>query len=79
MCVKIKRRGIIKHLVTIDFETFYDVGYGLKKYTTEHYIKDGQFQVIGFAIKVDDCSTKWYSGSHEELKELFSSQTNYIV
>ncbi len=66
----VKRRGKIKHIITIDFETFYDVGYGLKKYTTEHYIRDGQFQVIGFAIKVDDCSTKWYSGTHEELKEV---------
>ena len=59
----------MKHIVTIDFETFYDTGYGLKKYTTEHYIRDAQFQVIGFAIKVDDCSTKWYSGTHEELKQ----------
>ena len=70
MCVKIKGRGKIKHIITIDFETFYDAGYGLKKYTTEHYIRDGQFQVIGFAIKVDDCSTKWYSGSHEELQQV---------
>ena len=60
----------MKHIVTIDFETFYDTGYGLKKYTTEHYIRDAQFQVIGFAIKVDDCSTKWYSGTHEELKQI---------
>jgi hypothetical protein len=60
----------MKHIVTIDFETFYDTGYGLKKYTTEHYIRDGQFQVIGFAIKVDDCTTKWYSGTHEELQEV---------
>ena len=59
----------MKHIVTIDFETFYDTGYGLKKYTTEHYIRDAQFQVIGFAIKVDDCSTKWYSGTHEELQQ----------
>ena len=36
----------MKHIVTIDFETFYDTGYGLKKYTTEHYIRDAQFQVI---------------------------------
>ena len=62
--VKNKRRGKIKHIVTIDFETFYDVGYGLKKYTTEHYMRDPKFQVIGFAIKVDDDSTKWYSGTH---------------
>jgi DNA polymerase len=63
----------MKHIVTIDFETFYDSGYGLRKYTTEHYIRDPQFQVIGFAIKVDDSSTKWYSGTHEELQEVLNT------
>ena len=63
----------MKHFITIDFETFYDSGYGLRKYTTEHYIRDPQFQVIGFAIKVDDSSTKWYSGTHEELQEVLNT------
>jgi len=42
------------NLITIDFETFYDTGYGLNRLTTEEYIHDIQFQVIGVAIKIND-------------------------
>jgi len=56
------------NLITIDFETFYDVGFSLSNLTTEEYIRDPKFQVVGFAIKIDDGKTKWYSGTHEELK-----------
>jgi len=56
-------------IITIDFETFYDVGYGLNKLTTEEYINDPRFQVIGFGVKVNGGPTKWYTGTHEELKE----------
>jgi DNA polymerase I-like protein with 3'-5' exonuclease and polymerase domains len=55
-------------LVTLDFETFYDTGFSLSRMTTEEYIKDERFQVIGVAIKINEGSTKWYSGSHEEIK-----------
>lgn len=55
-------------IITLDFETFYDVGFSLSRLTTEEYIRDERFQVIGFAIKKNDASTKWYTGSHEELK-----------
>lgn len=58
------------NLVTIDFETFYDTGYGLNRLTTEEYIRHELFQVIGLAIKINDGSTKWYSGTHEELKQV---------
>jgi DNA polymerase len=56
-------------IVTLDFETFYDKSFSLSKLTTEEYIRDPQFQVIGYAVKIDEGSTKWYTGSHEELKE----------
>jgi len=59
----------MKQIVTLDFETFYDKGFSLSKLTTEEYIKDPQFQVIGYAVKIDGGSTKWYTGSHEELHD----------
>jgi DNA polymerase I-like protein with 3'-5' exonuclease and polymerase domains len=59
-------------LVTLDFETYYSKDYGLKKYTTEAYIRDPQFEVIGVAVKVDDYPTDWFSGSMEEIKEWLS-------
>ncbi len=58
------------NLVTIDFETFYDIGFSLSNLTTEEYIRSEQFQVIGFAIKINDGSVKWYSGSLEELQKV---------
>jgi len=50
-------------LVTLDFETYYDSkGYSLSKMTTEEYVRDPRFQVIGVAIKIDDGETVWYPG-----------------
>ena len=34
-------------LITIDFETYYDKEYSLSKLTTEEYIRDKKFEVIG--------------------------------
>lgn len=59
----------MSRLVTLDFETYYSKDYGLKKYTTEAYIRDPQFEVIGVAVKVDDYPTDWFSGTMEETKE----------
>jgi hypothetical protein len=35
------------NLITLDFETYYDVGFSLSGLTTEEYVNDLQFQVIG--------------------------------
>ena len=56
-------------LITIDFETYYDkVIFSLSKMTTEEYVRDDRFEVIGVAIKVDDKETEWASGTHEQIK-----------
>ncbi len=49
-------------IVTIDFETYYDRDYSLSKITTEAYIRDMLFEVIGVGVKVNDYPTDWYSG-----------------
>ncbi len=59
-------------IVTLDFETYYDKDYSLKKLTTESYIRDERFEVIGVAVKVDDHPVDWFSGSMEETKEWLS-------
>lgn len=38
-------------LVTLDFETYYAPDYTLSKMTTEQYIRDPRFEVIGVSIK----------------------------
>jgi len=55
------------NLITLDFETYYDKEYGLKKFTTEEYIRDEKFEVIGVAVK-DKGITKWFTGTHAETK-----------
>lgn len=50
-------------IVTIDFETYYDREYSLSKMTTEAYVRDIRFEVIGVGIKVNNHPTDWYSGS----------------
>ena len=55
------------NLLTIDFETYYSKEYGLKKFTTEEYIRDEQFETIGVAVKENDGETIWFSGKHAEI------------
>ena len=49
-------------IITIDFETYYDKDYTLSKMTTESYIRDNRFEVIGVAVKINNNRTEWYSG-----------------
>lgn len=51
-------------IATIDFETYYDDEYSLSKMTTEAYVRDPRFEVIGVGIKVNDWPTDWYSGDN---------------
>ncbi len=46
-------------IVTFDAETYYDREYSLTKITTEEYVRSPLFEMIGFAIKVDDGPTQW--------------------
>ena len=55
-------------LITIDFETYYAKDFSLSKMTTEEYIRDPRFQVIGVSVKVNNGPTEWASGTHEEIK-----------
>ena len=55
-------------LITLDFETYYDKEFSLSNMTTESYIRDPQFEVIGVGIKVNNEPTEWASGTHEQIK-----------
>ena len=56
-------------LITLDFETFYSKEFSLSKLTTEEYIRDPRFEVIGIGVKLNNQETEWASGTHEELKQ----------
>ena len=59
-------------LITVDFETYYDKDFSLKKLTIEEYVRDPRFEVVGVGVKVNNGSTEWASGTHEELKDYLS-------
>ena len=56
-------------LLTLDFETFYDRDYSLRKMTTEAYVRDPRFEVIGVGVKFNNQPTEWASGTHDEIKK----------
>jgi DNA polymerase len=47
----------------IDLETFYDKTYSLSSLTTEEYVNDPRFELIGLSIKKNECTAEWYSGA----------------
>lgn len=50
------------NIITLDFETYYANDFSLTKLTTEEYIRNPRFQVIGVGVKVNDGETKWVVG-----------------
>lgn len=58
--------------LTVDIETYYDKDYSLSKMTTEEYIRDERFEVIGVAVKENDGDTYWASGTHEEIADFLA-------
>jgi DNA polymerase I-like protein with 3'-5' exonuclease and polymerase domains len=61
------------NFITLDFETYYDKEFSLRRLTTEEYIRDKRFETIGVAVKVDDQPAVWRSGTCEELKSYLNS------
>lgn len=51
-------------IVTIDFETYYSREYSLSKMTTEAYVRDPRFEVIGVGVKFNNHPTDTYSGGN---------------
>lgn len=60
------------NIVALDFETYYDKDYSLSKITTEEYVRDPRFQVIGVGVKVNNDKTEWFSGTHGKIKEFLA-------
>lgn len=52
----------LKHLVTLDFETYYDSDYTLRKLSTSEYIRDARFQALMCGIKIGKGRTKLVPG-----------------
>ena len=55
-------------ILNIDFETYYSQKFSLSKLTTEEYVRDPQFEVIGVAVKRNNEPTEWFSGTKAQTK-----------
>lgn len=64
------------NLLIIDFETYYTKKYSLSKMTTEEYIRDPRFEVIGVAVKHYHQKKTgvplWFSGSKKQTVKFLS-------
>jgi DNA polymerase I-like protein with 3'-5' exonuclease and polymerase domains len=55
-------------IITLDFETYYDKAFSLTKLTTEEYIRDDRFEVIGVAVAIDNEQPEWFSGTQADTR-----------
>lgn len=56
------------NILTVDMETYYDRTFSLSKVTTEEYIRDEIFEVIGVSVKRNDEPAVWFSGTKAQTK-----------
>jgi hypothetical protein len=59
-----------RQLITLDFETYYDPVYSLKKMPTAAYIRDERFKVHGCGVQINDREPRWVTAA--KLPYLFS-------
>ena len=60
-------------LITVDFETYYDKEFSLSKLTTEEYVRDPRFEVIGVGVKVNNNDTEWASGTKDQIADFLQT------
>lgn len=60
------------NIITLDFETYYASDYGLRKFTTENYIRHNLFEVIGVSVKLNNEDAVWFSGTKEQTKRFLN-------
>jgi hypothetical protein len=51
----------------LDFETYYDGEYSLKKMENAEYVMDPRFEITGFSLKLPGQPTFWFSGTLDEV------------
>jgi len=66
-------------ILTIDFETYYDKDFSLSKMTTEEYVRDDRFEVIGVAVKIDDGETVWCANEVDKFLQQFDWANSFVL
>lgn len=66
------------NFATIDFETYYDKDYTLSKLSTDEYILDTRFEIIGVGVRTSvDAEIEWFSGTEQEVKRFLQSAIDW--
>lgn len=69
---------MIGDFATVDFETYYDKEYTLKKLQTDAYVLDDRFEIIGVSAKAGrDSEPVWYSGEERYVKEFLQDTISW--
>lgn len=61
-------------LITLDYETYYDKEYSLRKLSTEDYVADPRFHVILVTLKRNKSKTIWHSGTMRSTHDWLHAQ-----
>lgn len=65
-------------IIGLDFETYYDQEYSLSKMTTEEYVRDSRFEIIGVSIKpAPKAKAVWFSGRADEIVAFLDKHINW--
>jgi hypothetical protein len=59
------------NILALDFETYYDADYSLRKLTNEEYIRDPRFEVIMVSLKMNDRPAIWVPAP--QVRSIFGS------
>lgn len=58
-------------LAVVDFETYYDGEYSLKKMSTEDYVTDPRFEIILVGVKFQGEAPTWFTGTKKQIAQWF--------
>lgn len=65
-------------VIGVDFETFYDQEFSLSKLTTEQYVRDPRFEIIGVSIKTGAKQpSMWFSGPQNAVLAFLDKHINW--
>ena len=53
----------------VDFETYYDGDYSLRKLENAQYVMDGRFEIMGVSLKLPGQPAQFITGTIDELKQ----------
>lgn len=65
-------------VIGVDFETYWSDDYTLSKLTTEQYVRDPRFEIIGVSVKKDaKTKAEWFTGTHDQVQAFLDARIKW--